>query len=445
MNTESNPTRLLGAFVAVTSLFFMWGFITVLADGLIPRLKDVFELKNWQAALVQLAWFIPYGLLSIPSGNLLARIGYKRGIVLGLMIAGLGCLLFYPAAEVRVYSLFLAAIIVLASGITILQVAANPYITVLGKPGGAAQRLNLAQAFNSLGTTLAPIVAATWLLSDRILSSGERTKISGNDLQNYLVEEANNVQAPFLFLGLTFAILALIFAVIKLPVLLNTERASRSSLAQAFKQPQLRFGAIAIFFYVGAEVAIGSFLALYFIDLGLAGRMLENSYTFNIADFLSQTFSGKSASQLDPKGLVGTFIVVYWGGAMVGRFVGAFLMKYISPARVLAAACVGAASMTLLSVTGSGFLAMAAILSVGFFNSVMFPTIFSLSIDNLGAFKPAGSGILCTAIVGGAFIPPLVGLMRDLTGSYELAFLLPVICYAVILFFAIAQKKLKPA
>ncbi len=424
------------AFVAVTSLFFMWGFITVLADGLIPRLKDLFELKHWQAATVQIAWFVPYGLLSIPAGFLLARIGYKRGIVAGLALAALGCVLFFPASEVRVFGLFLAAIFVLGSGITLLQVAANPYITVLGTADGAARRLNLAQAFNSFGTTIAPIFSATFLLGDHILGSDEQAALTPEALAVYFNTEAEAVQTPFLVLATAFGALALLFAVVKLPRIIGGESTSRSRFKEVWANRRLKFGALAIFVYVGAEVAIGSFLALYFFDLKVADAIHGNEWLMNVVDGISQTFSGRSATVLDDKGLVATFAIFYWGSAMVGRFVGAALLTKVRPGALLAVFGIGAVLLLIGTAVSSGFTAMVCVLLVGFFNSVMFPTIFSMSLEELGELKPEGSGILCTAIVGGAFVPPMVGYLRDVTGDYAIAFLLPLLCYITIVAFA---------
>lgn len=424
------------AFVAVTSLFFMWGFITVLADGLIPRLKDLFELKHWQAATVQIAWFVPYGLLSIPAGFLLARIGYKRGIVIGLAVAALGCALFFPASEVRVFGLFLAAIFILGSGITLLQVAANPYITVLGTADGAARRLNLAQAFNSFGTTIAPIFSATFLLGDHILGSDEQAALAPDALSAYFDAEASAVQVPFLVLATAFGALALLFAVVKLPRIIGGESTSRSRFKEVWANRRLKFGALAIFVYVGAEVAIGSFLALYFYDLKVADAIHGNEWLMNVVDGISQTFSGRSATVLDDKGLVATFAIFYWGSAMVGRFVGAALLTKVRPGALLAVFGIGAVLLLIGTAVSSGFTAMVCVLLVGFFNSVMFPTIFSMSLEELGELKPEGSGILCTAIVGGAFVPPMVGYLRDVTGDYAIAFLLPLLCYITIVAFA---------
>ncbi|MDP7436141.1 MAG: MFS transporter, partial [Flavobacteriales bacterium] len=254
MTSSQTGRSLRGAFVAVTSLFFMWGFITVLVDALIPRLKEVFELTFLQAGLVQFAWFAAYGLLSIPGGNLIARIGYQRGILVGLATAGLGCLLFYPAAATRMYPLFLLALFVVAGGITILQVAANPYISVLGPEESASARLNLAQAFNSFGTTLAPVVAASFLLGDQILSSDAIRALSDADRLSYYANEASAVQVPFVMLALAFFALAGVVGAITLPKILGGDSQTTTTYGQVLQNRKLLFGALGIFVYVGAEV-----------------------------------------------------------------------------------------------------------------------------------------------------------------------------------------------
>jgi FHS family L-fucose permease-like MFS transporter len=269
---ESGGISLRAPFIIVTSLFFMWGFITVMVDALIPRLKDVFELTFLQAGLVQFAWFAAYGLISIPGGNLIERIGYKKGILVGLAIAAMGCLLFYPAAGTRLYPLFLLALFVVAGGITILQVAANPYISVLGDPKRASSRLNLAQAFNSLGTTIAPIVAAGFLLSDQILNSDQQKLLSETDLEAYRLAEASAVQGPFVALALGFLLLAVLMALSKLPRILGGH--PDGGYAKVLQNKRLRFGAIGIFVYVGAEVAIGSYMVSYGLELGVDGHVL---------------------------------------------------------------------------------------------------------------------------------------------------------------------------
>ncbi len=252
----SNGQRFRGAFITVTSLFFMWGFITVMVDALIPRLKDVFELTYLQAGMVQFAWFTAYGVMSIPGGRMIKRMGYKNGILAGLTLAAIGCLIFYPAASTRLFALFLLALFVVASGITILQVAANPYIAVLGPEEGASSRLNLAQAFNSLGTTIAPVISATYLLSDTVMTGEAQAAMSSDALEAYRIAEAGAVQVPFVMLALAFLVLAAIIWKIALPRILEESSSSTRSLREVFSNRRLRGGALGIFVYVGAEVGV---------------------------------------------------------------------------------------------------------------------------------------------------------------------------------------------
>lgn len=436
MTKELSAVR--GPFIVVTTLFFMWGFITVMVDAFVPRLKDVFELNMLKAGLVQFAWFAAYGLLSIPGGNLIERIGYKRGILVGLGMAALGCLLFYPAAETRIYALFLLALFVVAGGITILQVAANPYISVLGAPEKASSRLNLAQAFNSLGTTIAPIVAASFLLSDQILTTQEQSALSLEQLNAYRVGEAAAVQGPFVALALGFLLLAGLIGVSKLPRILGGHLSG--GMAKVWSNRTLRYGAFGIFVYVGAEVALGSYMVGYGLELGTDRVIRDSSGLATMAEIAAR-IGGKSLQGMDAKGLIGALLTFYWGGAMIGRFVGSFLMQRIAPSRLLGWFAIGACTLIVLSIAASGVTALLALIGVGMFNSIMFPTIFTLGIGELGDLKPLGSGVLCTAIVGGAFIPPTMGALADGFG-FAVALVLPLICYGYILFFAnrIAKK-----
>ena len=430
MTKELSAVR--GPFIVVTTLFFMWGFITVMVDAFVPRLKDVFELNMLKAGLVQFAWFAAYGLLSIPGGNLIERIGYKRGILVGLGMAALGCLLFYPAAETRIYALFLLALFVVAGGITILQVAANPYISVLGAPEKASSRLNLAQAFNSLGTTIAPIVAASFLLSDQILTTQEQSALSLEQLNAYRVGEAAAVQGPFVALALGFLLLAGLIGMSKLPRILGGNLSG--GMAKVWSNRTLRYGALGIFVYVGAEVALGSYMVGYGLELG-ADRVIRDSSGLATMAEIAASIGGKSLQGMDAKGLIGALLTFYWGGAMIGRFVGSFLMQRIAPRRLLGWFAIGASALIAISIASSGVTALLALIGVGMFNSIMFPTIFTLGIGELGDLKPLGSGVLCTAIVGGAFIPPTMGALADGFG-FAVALMVPLICYGYILFFA---------
>lgn len=434
MTSSQTGRSLRGAFVAVTSLFFMWGFITVLVDALIPRLKEVFELTFLQAGLVQFAWFAAYGLLSIPGGNLIARMGYQRGILVGLATAGLGCLLFYPAAATRMYPLFLLALFVVAGGITILQVAANPYISVLGPEESASARLNLAQAFNSFGTTLAPVVAASFLLGDQILSSEAIRALSEADRLAYYASEASAVQVPFVVLALGFFALAGVVGAITLPKILGGDSQTTTTYGQVLQNKKLLFGALGIFVYVGAEVALGSYMVNYGLSLDIVEEVKTSRLLGGMAG-IAAFIKGMDVSGLDAKGILGALLTFYWGGAMLGRFAGSALMQRIRPVKLLVGAAFVALGLIGLSMLSQGVAALLLVLAVGFFNSIMFPTIFTLAIEDLGEGKPQGSGVLCTAIVGGAFIPPAMGALVDSAG-FGVAFVLPMACYLYIAWYA---------
>lgn len=430
--TEKKSFR--SAFIIVTVLFFLWGFITVLVDSLVPRLKDVFELSYFQAGLVQFAFFLAFLFISVPAGALLSKIGYKNGIIVGLITMAIGCLLFYPAASERQFWIFLVAYFTLAGGITVLQVAANPYVSVLGSEDGASSRLNLSQAFNSLGTAIAPLIGASFLLSDTIKSSKEISVLTDIDRSSYYISEASAVQKPFLFIAAFIGFLALIFVFIKLPKIL--EKSAVGGYGKLLKNKIVMLGALGIFLYVGAEVAIGSYLVNYFMSMNISEVIMENSTMKYIAEHLLNT----DLNSIDPKAIVGAFIVFYWSGAMVGRFVGAYLTKIMKPTKVLSIFAFLAVLLLLISMNTTGFIAMWSILAVGLFNSIMFPTIFALTIDGLGDLKPQASGLLCMAIVGGAVIPPAYGFLTDNIG-FKMALSLLVACYGYILFFGIIKGK----
>ena len=428
------------AFIFLTILFFLWGFITVLVDSLVPRLKDVFEMSYAKTVLVQFAFFLAFFVFSLPAGFILSKIGYKKGIVLGLITMAIGCLLFYPAASNRIFWVFLVGYFTLAGGITILQVAANPYVALLGSEEGASSRLNLSQAFNSLGTTIAPVVGALFLLSDSVKTSQEITLLNDLDKSNYYLSEAATVQTPFLLIALFIGVLALVFSFIKLPKLMKDS--PKGGYITLLKNKLMLMGALGIFVYVGAEVAIGSFLVNYFADMNLATIVAQNETMMNIANTIASTFN-KTFTGSDPKSLLGIFVIFYWGGAMIGRFIGAYLTKILSPGKVLSIFASLAILMIVISITTTGLLSMWSILAVGLFNSIMFPTIFSLSLEGLGDLKAQASGLLCMAIVGGAIIPFIFGSLIDGFG-FKIAFILTILCYGYILFFGrYKTKKLK--
>jgi len=425
MTTKKNYTT---AFIFLTILFFLWGFITVLVDSLIPRIRELFTLTYFQAGLVQFAFFGAYLVLSIPSGIILSKIGYKKGIVVGLLTMALGCLLFYPAASFRSFPVFLLGYFVLAGGITVLQVAANPYVAVLGDETKASSRLNLSQAFNSLGTAIAPAFGALFLLSDTIKTSEEINTLTDSAKELYYVNEAAAVQTPFLALASFVFLLAIVFSFVKFPTILND--VPKNGYSKLLQQKSLVMGAFAIFVYVGAEVAIGSYLVNYLDSMNLADVVKTNNFLSSIASL----FLGDDLSSIDNFGILGAFVTFYWSGAMIGRFIGAYLTQVLRPTKVLMAFAIGAMVLVVLSSQSTGVFAMYTILAVGLFNSIMFPTIFTLSLEGLNDLKPQASGLLCTMIVGGAVIPPLFGFLVDSFG-FQSALILVVVCYYYIFSF----------
>tara|TARA_B110000046_G_scaffold3801_1_gene4078 strand:- start:342 stop:1661 length:1320 start_codon:yes stop_codon:yes gene_type:complete len=437
MATTATNKSYKSAFIFLTTLFFLWGFITVLVDSLVPRLKDVFEMSYAKTVLVQFAFFVAFFVFSLPAGFILSKIGYKKGIVLGLLTMALGCLLFYPAASYRAFPVFLIGYFTLAGGITILQVAANPYVALLGSEDGASSRLNLSQAFNSLGTTIAPVVGALFLLSDSVKSSEEISLLNEIEKTDYYIAEAATVQTPFLLIAFSIAFLAFIFAFIKLPQVM--QESPKGGYISLLKNKVLLLGALGIFVYVGAEVAIGSFLVNYFSDMNLAVIVAESETMMNIANTIASTFN-KTFTNSDPKSLLGIFVIFYWGGAMIGRFVGAYLTRIMAPGKVLSIFALLAISMILISINTTGLLSMWSILAVGLFNSIMFPTIFTLSLEGLGDLKAQASGLLCMAIVGGAIIPFAFGSLIDGFG-FKTAFILTILCYGYILFYGTFKAK----
>jgi FHS family L-fucose permease-like MFS transporter len=388
------------ALSVVTALFFMWGLLTSLNDILIPHLKSVYNLTYVQAMLVNLAFFSGYFLLSIPAGALIRRTGYKAGAVIGLAICAVGAALFYPAAT-SVYSLFLFALFVLAAGITVLQVAANPYVTALGAPATASSRLNLTQAFNSLGTFVGPPIGGVLILS-HISEAGNPAAMTAAEK----LSQAQAVQGPYLWLAGILAALAVLFAVIRLPIIKDEDSVVKGA-GSIWTQKRLMLGVLAIFVYVGAEVSIGSFLINYMEDPKIAG------------------FTAETGAK---------YVALYWGGAMVGRFVGSFVMRTISPGKVLAFNAAVCIALLIATAMGQGHFAMWAVLAVGLFNSIMFPTIFSMSVHELGALTSQGSGLLVMAIAGGALVPVIQAHAADVIGL-QTSFLIPAVCYAYILYF----------
>ncbi|HEY3296512.1 MAG TPA: sugar MFS transporter [bacterium] len=402
------------AFGIVTTLFFMWGFLTCLNDILVPHLKAVFDLNYTRVMLIQFTFFAAYFIMSIPAGKVIARLGYQKGVVVGLATGGIGALMFYPAAGMMSYPLFLTALFVLATGITVLQVAANPYAAVLGKPETASSRLNLAQAVNSLGHTTAPLIGGLLILGTT-LTAAQVAALPAAEQHAAKLAKAASVQMPYLWLAGALFLLAVVMGLIKLPVIDAVENHNTKSakLRDALKYRHLRLAALGIFLYVGAEVSIGSFLVNFFGQPEIAG-------------LVEATAAG--------------FVSYYWGSAMVGRFIGSALLQKLKPRQVLAVAATVASLLVFTTIFISGSAAMFTILAVGFFNSVMFPIIFTLGIEDLGNLTSQGSSILVMAIVGGAIIPVLQGALADSIGIHH-AFILPALCYLYIIYYAVKGSR----
>ena len=393
------------ALVVLTTLFFMMGFITCMNDILIPHLKDIFELTYVQAMLIQFCFFTAYAIMSIPMGYLVGKIGYKNGVIGGFLLTAIGCLLFYPAAGSHSYATFLGALFILASGVTLLQVAGNPYVTLLSKPGKESATLTLVQAFNSLGTTIAPQIGAFLILADATQTVSKAEQIS-------------SVQIPYLGLAGLLIILAVFVKMIRLPdarkIAEEESEHNHDGKHSVWQYRHLVFGAAGIFCYVGAEVSIGSLLV-------------------SVLGYLKGLDHASAAKYLS----------FYWGGAMVGRFLGSAIMAKIAPNRYLAfnaTAAVALLGVAMLAGKASADIAMWALLAIGFFNSIMFPTIFSLATKGLGRFTSSASGVLCTAIVGGAVVPVVQGWAAD-TYGLMISFVVSAICYVYIVFFAIKGYK----
>jgi FHS family L-fucose permease-like MFS transporter len=376
----------------------MWGFVTVLNDILAPHLKAIFALNYAQTMLIQFTFFSAYFLLSMPAAKILSVIGYHRSIVLGLAVMAAGALLFVPAASAPSYGLFLAALYVLASGITLLQVSANPYVAALGPPEKSSSRLNLVQALNSLGTTVGP-----WVGGFLILSAGSRS-------------DASTVRLPYLGIAVLLGLLAIAIARFPFPTITQIEDPSHHTEAvgdSVWRHRNLVFGALGIFVYVGVEVAIGSFLVNYFMQPDIAG------------------LTAQSAAR---------YVSLYWGGAMVGRFLGAALLRKIPTGPAVGVAALAASLLVTTSIFTTGSVAMWSILAVGLFNSILFPSIFTLGIAGLGKLTGKGSGIMVAAIVGGAIIPLAQGALADHIGLH-VAFFLPAVCYLYIVFYGFVGSK----
>ena len=419
-SSDSNPVESEGQHIDapelrlfVMALFFIFGGITSLNDVIIPKLKELFTLNYTQAMLVQFCFFTAYLVIGLPGAALVKRIGYMRGAVAGLLTMMAGCLLFIPASQTATYGVFLFALFVLASGVVIVQVVSNPLISLLGKAETAHSRLTFAQAFNSLGTTVFPYFGAILILGS--LASVSADQLSGAELDAYRTAETQAIVNGYLGLAVALAIVAAVVWMFRNK--LQGEKHEQSSLLGGFqllKRTRFGYGAACIFLYVGAEVAIGSLIVNYLMQAHVLG--------------LEEQAAGK---------LIG----IYWGGAMIGRFIGSAVLRVVSPGLVLAAVSAGAITLILVSTSTTGVVSGYSLLAIGLMNSIMFPTIFTLACEKLGARAADGSGIINIAIFGGAVIPLITGVIADATGSLATALILPALCYAIIAGFGLFARK----
>jgi FHS family L-fucose permease-like MFS transporter len=454
-STEFDVTKsYAGPLIIVTMLFFMWGFITCMNDILIPKMQQVFTLQDWQAMLVQSAFFgayffisLAYYIVSVTKGDPISKIGYKNGIIVGLVVAAIGCALFFPAAGMESYAFFLLALFILASGITVLQIAANPYVTILGPARGASSRLNMTQAFNSFGTTIAPVIGGYLIFeAGSAVSTG-----------------AESVKVPYLGLAATLLVIAVAFKLFKLPKV--SGEGDIVSGSGALQYSHLVLGIICIFAYVGGEVAIGSAF-INFVKLPHIAGLEEAEASYLLAFFWGGAMIGRffgAVALADFKnnlyryliiGLIAaiTFLAVYsiYGadlalitlGLVVVNIVVLLLGQFI-PSRTLGLFALSVIILLLLGIFTQGELAMWSIIAIGLFNSIMFPTIFALAIKGLGKYTSQASSLLVMAIVGGAIIPPLQGLFADISGDRQLSFVVPLLCYIYIAYYGLAGYKPK--
>jgi FHS family L-fucose permease-like MFS transporter len=413
MQPSSNSTKF--AFIMITSLFFMWGFVHNLDPILIPHLKKSFSLSTLQSSLVDSAVFIAYFVMALPAGFIMKKYGYKTGIITGLSLFAIGSFLFIPAANTQQYTFFLAALFIIACGLTILETAANPYASLLGDPSTATQRLNFAQSFNGLAATVAPIIGARIILTEGN-SEEALNAMDATARQIALASEAASVKTPYFILGCIIVLIAVIFAFIKLPAIKEEgETAPGKSILHTLRHKHLLGAVVAQFFYVGAQVCVFSFFILFAVKSSGIDKI-------KAADYLG------------------------WGcgmAFMVGRFVGTFVMKYIAPPKLLAFYSFISVVLCIVAITTEGMIPVYAVIGVAFFMSIMFPTIFSLGIKDLGSDTELGSSLIIMSIVGGALLPPVLGYISDVTQNIQLGYIVPLVCFAVVFWFGWKGHKVK--
>ena len=405
-------------FILVTSLFFFWGFVHNLDPILIPHLRKAFNLTDLESSLIDSSVFIAYFVMALPAGYVMRKYGYKSGILIGLVLFGIGSILFVPAANSLQYVYFLGALFVIACGLTFLETAANPYITILGPPETATKRLNFAQSFNGLAAFIAPTVVGPMILSGKNLTESEMGSMSTIELNTYLASEAASVKMPYLILGLIIFVVAVVVYFTNMPDVKDEDTLGieGAGFANALKSMKLRWGIVAQFFYVGAQVCVGSF----FIKMATTAAGMEEATAARYLGFFGLAF-------------------------MLGRFAGTFFMQFIQPRKLLIIYAIINIFLSIVAITGTGMLVVYTLIAIAFFMSIMFPTIFSMGIDGLGHNTKIGSSLIVMAIVGGALLPPVLGLISDATGSIQMGYTVPLTCFTVILLFAFNGHKANKA
>lgn len=419
MNTHAPLTerRFLAPFVLITTLFFLWAFGVNLNDILIPRFRTAFALNDFQSSFIQVAFFGGYFLAAFPAGKLMERIGYKRGILVGLFLCASGALLFLPASSVLVYGFFLFALFVMACGQSFLEVASNPYVTILGPAQSSERRLNFAQSFNAVGAVLSPLVGRSLILTGVEYTPAQLAVMSAAQVQAYRAEQAGSVKVPYLVMAGIFVVVAAAIYFTHLPDVVD-ENAANDSVREkpsgsVFAHPHLVKGVLAQFFYVGAQVGVASF----------------------VIRFAQHTVPGMTQR------VAAYYLLGHQIGFMIGRFAGSALMKIVAPARLLAIFAIGCLASVSVALLANGIVPVWAVVLIGFFHSIMFPTIFALGIKNLGALTKRGSSMMVMAIIGGAVFPAIMGRISD-ASNIQTAFIVPLICYVYVLYFALSGYRI---
>lgn len=418
-NVDSKENKKwLFPFILVTSLFFFWGFVHNLDPILIPHLRKAFNLTDLQSSLIDSSVFIAYFVMALPAGYIMRKYGYKSGIMIGLTLFGIGSILFVPAANSLQYIYFLGALFIIACGLTFLETAANPYVTILGPSETATKRLNFSQSFNGLAAFIAPAYIGPMILSGKNLTQEQMDAMNPSELHAHILEEAASVKMPYLVLGLIILAVAVVFYFTNMPDVKDEDKEGidGASFAGALKSMRLRWGILAQFFYVGAQVCVASF----FIKMATTSAALTEDTAAKYLGIFGLTF-------------------------MLGRFAGTFFMQYIQPRKLLIIYSIINILLSILAIMGTGMIVVYTLIAIAFFMSIMFPTIFSMGIDGLGHNTKIGSSLIVMSIVGGALLPPVLGLISDATGNIQNGYIVPLTCFSVILLFAFNGHKTNQA